>query len=694
MNIDEAKAYIEQHGTELLEPDNSSKHKARGAKGYGYICPICGSGSGPKGTGITENPKSPNHFTCWAGCFKNASILDVISKRDGYDTQDYITQLRHICGLFNIKLDGVRSKQDPREDFAPDTTTEDSQRAPRAPILKGEADYFEDIAEWHNHIRECDYLLKRGISYETQERFWCGYCAEWKHPNIDPKKAQYVPASPRVILPNGGTCYLARDIRDNLTDEQKKYAKQKVGGSKLYNTSALYGEGTKVVFIVEGEIDALSIEELGFSALALGSTTNKDQLIHELKKAHFESMGLTLGEASRQIEEAEKLNQKLKLNLGESFPKLILALDNDTRGDICARDLSVQLEELGVKYLAPMASELYGSSKDANDALLADREAFKKKLTHFATKTDEELYDENSAKPLLDEFLQDFKTNNNPKPISTGFFNLNDELDGGLFEGLYFIGAISSLGKTTLALQIADNIAKEGRDVLIFSLEMSKRELLAKSLSRLTIQTLDNYSDLYSKARSVRDLTTFSEKNNTNQHAIIQEAVATYSKIAERVFILEGLGDVDVYRVRSAVAEHIRQRKQTPVVFIDYLQILAPYDDRATDKQNTDKAVLELKRISRDFKLPVIAISSLNRANYNEPISMLAFKESGAIEYSSDVLLGLQLKGAGTKNFDVDEAKRRFPREIELKVLKNRNGQTGGVIGLQFYAKYNYFEED
>ena len=88
-----------------------------------------------------------------------------------------------------------------------------------------------------------------------------------------------------------------------------------------------------------------------------------------------------------------------------------------------------------------------------------------------------------------------------------------------------------------------------------------------------------------------------------------------------------------------------------PVVVIDYLQILAPHNDRATDKQNTDKAVMELKRISRDYKTAVIGISSLNRQSYDEPISMKAFKESGAVEYSSDVLIGLQLEGVGIKEF-------------------------------------------
>ena len=72
---------------------------------------------------------------------------------------------------------------------------------------------------------------------------------------------------------------------------------------------------------------------------------------------------------------------------------------------------------------------------------------------------------------------------------------------------------------------------------------------------------------------------------------------------------------------------------------------------------------------------------------------MQAFKESGAIEYSTDVLIGLQLKGVGNKNFDIDQAKSKNPREVEAVILKNRNGRTGGKTGFDFYAMFNYFAE-
>jgi replicative DNA helicase len=72
----------------------------------------------------------------------------------------------------------------------------------------------------------------------------------------------------------------------------------------------------------------------------------------------------------------------------------------------------------------------------------------------------------------LKQFMKDIQDNKNRKLISTGFLKLNAKLGDGLIPGLHVIGAIPSLGKTTFALQIADYIAKNGTDVLFFSLEM------------------------------------------------------------------------------------------------------------------------------------------------------------------------------------------------------------------------------
>ena len=92
-------------------------------------------------------------------------------------------------------------------------------------------------------------------------------------------------------------------------------------------------------------------------------------------------------------------------------------------------------------------------------------------------------------------------------------------------------------------------------------------------------------------------------------------------------------------------------------------------------------------------KLPVVVISAFNRSNYMSEVSMEAFKESGAIEYSADVLIGLQLAGVGGDKFDAEQAKRENPRKIEVKVLKNRNGPVVPSYLMYYYPADNLFVE-
>lgn len=171
-------------------------------------------------------------------------------------------------------------------------------------------------------------------------------------------------------------------------------------------------------------------------------------------------------------------------------------------------------------------------------------------------------------------------------------------------------------------------------------------------------------------------------------------ALAEYETFAaEHIYISEGIGDIGVKQIRETIGKHLTFTGNRPFVVVDYLQLLAPHDPRATDKQNTDKAVLELKRISRDFKIPVMAVSSLNRASYSNSIDLEAFKESGAIEYSSDVLLGLQYEGNGDKKFDKTAASQARQRKMELKILKQRNAGTGMSVTFDYYSFANYYHE-
>lgn len=315
---------------------------------------------------------------------------------------------------------------------------------------------------------------------------------------------------------------------------------------------------------------------------------------------------------------------------------------------------------------------------------------------------------------------------------ATGFTELDKKLDGGFMgEQLIFLGAISSLGKTSYALQIATQIAEQGKDVLIFSLEMSKNELNAKTISRYThILTTGKKNEYRQKYRlTTRDILSgrvgdmvFNEPQDDKARLFVEALEAT-KKIAGNVRIFVGENDVDVDKIRAVVDTHVKATRKKPFVIVDYLQILQPSDEaKTTDKRLlTDYDVTRLKVVSRDFHIPVLVISAFNRTSYLEPVSMSSFRESSGIEYSSDILLAMQYDGMDyqkhwftrksgkkTQVFESQQDHNTRVRElldkmdkdgsnglelpIELKILKNRNG-TKGSLYYGFLPAYNYYGE-
>ena len=319
-----------------------------------------------------------------------------------------------------------------------------------------------------------------------------------------------------------------------------------------------------------------------------------------------------------------------------------------------------------------------------------DREKLLERLAGASESIADASYEDTSAAAQLDDFFDTTRRGTKQEAVSTGFAGLDRLLDGGVYPGLYIVGAVSSLGKTSLVLQMADAIAGDGRDVLFFTLEQSRNELMSKSLSRVSAQL---EGEPYRQAFTSRQLLSGQLGESERRRQLLRDTRNAYREAASRLFLREGMADIGTEEIRVAVREHGNRRGAVPVVVVDYLQILRPAEARASDKQNTDRAVVELKRLSRDFNTPVLAVSSFNRENYRAAVSMEAFKESGAIEYSSDVLIGLQLVGAGSKEFNYNAEKVKEPRQLELVILKNRNGIPYAKLRLQYYAKFNRFVE-
>ena len=656
MKVQDAKQYILNHSKDYFQK----------ARRKGYVCPICESGSGPKGTGVTEN-KDGVHFTCWAGCFSNADVFQIYGQE--HNTSDFMQQLKGLCDYYGISLDERTAHTDYKQPY------KTLQNKPLQ--TEKETDFTTFFKEANKHLKDTKY--HRGISLATLNKFNVGYVEKWTDTHPEALKI----ASPRLIIPTSKHSYIARATDNNPC----RVMKPKGQPIELFNAEAL-ADSTQPVFIVEGEIDALSIIDLGYNALGLGGLGNTTKLLQEI--------------------EARQPSQPL-----------IIALDNDEAGQRKQAELEAQKGPINAFMHFATVSTLYGKEKDANGALTANKDAFKAALEAEAIRAAQEqerLQNEvkeayrqkNSVLAYMETFYNTLRTKP-AQPIPTGFQSVDSMLDGGLFAGLYIVGAISSLGKTTFCLQVADNLAKAGQDVLIFSLEMAKRELIAKSVSRLTyIETLEQGQPnlCASTTRTVLKGLNCAAYSEVQRQNIIKSIYEYNNNYAKHIFITEGMGNVGVEEIRQQVAEFVQIYKKSPVVIVDYLQILAPADVKASDKQNTDKAVLELKRLSRDFNIPILGISSFNRANYTAPVNLASFKESGAIEYSSDVLIGLQYEGMDYEDKDTDKnrparirglmdrneelARKGQPVNIEANILKSRNGSKGKAV-LQFVPMFNCF---
>lgn len=656
------------------------------AKKSGFICPKCGNGSGTDGTGIEVNKEGKDkdehpRYKCFACNEVYGDIIDLYKLYTGInDTRKAKYELFELYGLFSFQGAENNNGMNPARApvITPVTNRPVNNQTPvqsngnfnalkkekiQDTASTGAPDQSEYYAQCHKRVTETNYFLDRGLTPEIIEKFNLGY-----DPHFN-----------TAVIPVTATTYKARYLTPR--NGQKYHCEN---GQGLYNIKAL-DQSFKPVFIVEGEIDCLSFLSCGAEALGLGSTSNQRKFIDLI---------------------TERVSSK-----DSKLPAIFLALDNDKTGEKTETELESELKEIQLanpmrpfffsRLRKELKREIYGDCKDANEFLIKNPYQFRE----LARLTESQLYIERGLVTSYEtEYISErWKARD---IYATGFNRLDRAIK--ITDGLYIIGAISSLGKTTFALQIADHIAESGRDVIIFSLEMSRKELIDKSICRMIFSDWIKNQRTSDKERLKNELEIQTlnlgqiaspSALNIGEEKLSQLETKTskyFQTIAKRTSIYESVGNVGVTEIAERVNKYVYYSGNKPLVIIDYLQLLAPVDPHFTDKQNTDKNVLELKRLSRELEIPIIAISSLNRANYNEPISMAAFKESGAIEYSSDVLLGLQLAGAGAgnKDFNVDMAKSQEPRQIELKILKNRRGKTGDSINFEYYASRQFFKEE
>lgn len=653
-----------------------------------YVCPICKSGTGKHGTGALKLFPDSRRVICNArGCFSDKGQDTLGALRIIWNCNE--TEALTRAGYF---LDKETPAPAPRE------STEHQAEAP--------ADYSLFYRQWHRDLKESpealEYLHGRGITNDSIDRFNLGYCKAWKHS----KAGERVQPSRRIIIPRTKGTYTARSIDKPQNEWEAEYIKQVQGRQKdLFNLEALDGAATPI--ICEGELDAISLYQAGAGAVvAIGTIVNAGRFLEEAKK-HPEAV-------------------------------FILALDNDpdkedgsNPGKDAQRKLAADMTAAGLAVLNIDPAGIYGQSKDGNEAFIKDPERLGKVVAYLQEKAQEMKAgrDEDRAEELrrrtgtgmLDDFFLKItdKEARTFEPIPTGITDIDRALEGGFIRGtLVTLGAPPAMGKTALAQWIFENIAKAGQDVLYINLEMSREQLLARSISRLAYK-------YESKDFSALDILRGYAWTDEDRDTITKAAEIYRADIAPRfIYNPDGVtNNIDsILSVMTEETARIKaQGKPAPLACIDYLQLIDSGERDATE--GVKDTIFKLKDFAKRENTVVLAIIANNRAsNKAGTVDMESGRDTSAIEYSGDIMLGLAYTAIEDRRkyecgedkkgnplyaeYDLDtirrlkkeayEAGTDIPavcREVSLKVVKNRFGEAERRANLIFDGKHSSFQQ-
>jgi len=242
--------------------------------------------------------------------------------------------------------------------------------------------------------------------------------------------------------------------------------------------------------------------------------------------------------------------------------------------------------------------------------------------------------------------------------IKTGFSDLDTKLMGGLHPSdLIIIAGRPGMGKTSLAMNIAEHVAVyENRPVALFSLEMGRDQLLLKILSSISgvYQTRLRYSR-YLKSEEWLELTTAS------------------AKIYDAPMYIDDTAGISPMEIRAKLRRLAIREKDLALVVVDYLQLMKIKGRVDSREQEISEISRSMKAIAKEFKVPVIALSQLNRnveARGDKRPMMSELRESGAIEQDADIILLIYIDEV----YNPDTQDKGI---AEINIAKHRNGPTG-----------------
>jgi replicative DNA helicase len=259
--------------------------------------------------------------------------------------------------------------------------------------------------------------------------------------------------------------------------------------------------------------------------------------------------------------------------------------------------------------------------------------------------------------------------------LSTGFRDL-DKITSGLHPGTMFvIAARPSMGKTALAMNIAENVAiDQGRPVGVFSLEMSSEELVKRMLSSRGAVNLRALHDGYPREKDHGALTTAA------------------SELVKAPMFIDDTPGLTVNQLRAR-ARRMHSQHKLELIVIDYMQLMRAPSRRADQSRQVEVADISasVKGLAKELRIPIIILSQLNRqpdARDDGKPRLSDLRESGAIEQDADIV-GLLVRPEVYE--DDREAREQLKGKATLYIAKQRNGPTGDVP-LTFRHDYTRFE--
>ena len=253
--------------------------------------------------------------------------------------------------------------------------------------------------------------------------------------------------------------------------------------------------------------------------------------------------------------------------------------------------------------------------------------------------------------------------------IPTGLTDLDNRILGLNNGELILIASRPGMGKTSIAMNIVMNAAKTtGKAVAVFSLEMSREQLVSRLLSGEA--RIDNQKLL---------------KGNLNAEEWRKIVTAAAAVSATNILI----DDNPTLSVADMNAQ-CRRVSDLGLVVIDYLQLMQSSGGKQNGSENRQQIVADMSRMlkimAKELQVPVLCLSQLSRANEarSDKRPMLSdLRESGAIEQDADVVIGLYREGYYNKECE-------NPNAAEAIVLKNRKGETG-TVNLLFLSEYTTY---